>query len=77
MDENQQPSFQDKINQKDCSAVQRGGGSGGESRQLYSVGAGKLSASTTTDKNTSSAAPSTTKWAIAEVWGQKTCGDSQ
>ena len=32
MDENQQPSFQDKINQKDCSAVQRGGGSGGESR---------------------------------------------
>ena len=45
-----------KISQKDCSAVQRGGGSGGESRQLYSVGAGKSSASTTADKNTSSAA---------------------
>ena len=53
MDENQQPSVQQEL--------ERGGGRGGESRELRRVGAGESSASTTTDTNTSFATPSTTK----------------
>ena len=49
----------------------------GESRDLHKVGAGESSASATTDTNTSFATPSTTKQAIAEIWGSKICGDSQ
>ena len=41
------------------------------------VGAGESSASTTTDTNTSFVTLSTTKRTIAEIWGSKTCGDSQ
>ena len=57
--------------------LERCGGRGGESRELHMVGAGESSASTTTDTNTSFATPSTAKRKIAEIWGSKTCGDSQ
>ena len=68
MNENQQPSVQQEL--------KRGEEKGGESRELHRVGAGESSASATTDiilvlqhrllqRN------------IAEVWGSKTCGDSQ
>ena len=52
-------------------------GGGGESRELFGVGAGESSASTTTDTNTSFATPSATKRTIAEIWASKSCGDSQ
>ena len=55
----------------------RGGGKGGESRELHRLSAGESSAFTTTDTNTSFATPSTTKRTIVEIWGPKTCGDSR
>ena len=45
-------------------------------RELH-IGADESPASTTTDTKTSFATPSTTKQTIAEMWGSKTCGDSQ
>ena len=69
MDENQQPSVQQKLER--LSPSTRDGERGGESRELYRVGAGESSASTTTDTNTRSAKPSTTKRTIAEIWGSK------
>ena len=67
MHENQQPLFQQELGRLFSSIM--GGGRGGESRELYRVGAGESSASTTTDTNTIFATP--------EIWGSKTCGDSQ
>ena len=52
MNENQQPSVQQKL--------KRGEEKGGESRELHRVGVGESSASATTDINTSFATPSTT-----------------
>ena len=75
MDENQQPSVHQKIERLSPSTSD--GGRGDKSRELHRVGAGESSASTTTDTNTSSAAPSITNRTIAEIWGSKTCGDSQ
>ena len=69
MDKNHQPSVQQEL--------ERGEGRGGESRELHRVGTGESSTSTTTDTNTSFATPSTKKRKIAEIWGSKTCGDSQ
>ena len=51
MDENQQASVQQYLEKLFPST--RGGRRGDESRELYRVGAGKPSASTTTDTNTS------------------------
>ena len=63
MNENQQPSVQQEL--------ERGGGKGGESRELHWVDAVESPASITTDTNTSFATPSTTKRKIAETWHQK------
>ena len=49
----------------------------GKSRELHRDGAGKLSTSTTTDTSTSFARSYTTKRTIPEIWGSKTCRDSQ
>ena len=75
LDENQQLFVQQELERLFSSTW--GGGRGGESRDLHRVGADKSSASTTTDTNTSFATPSTTKQTISEIWGSKTCGDSQ
>ena len=75
MEENQQPSVHQKIERLSPSTSD--GGREDESREFHRLGAGESSASTTTDTNTSSATPSTTNWTIAEIWGSKTCGDSQ
>ena len=72
MDEKQQSSVQQELERLFPS--QRGGGMGGERRELHMVGAFESSASATTDTNTSFATPSTAKWTIAEIWGSKTCG---
>ena len=69
MDKNQQPYIQQEL--------KRGEGRGGESRELHRVGAGESSGFTTTDTNTSFATPSITKRKVAEIWGSKTCGESQ
>ena len=66
MNENQEPPIQQEL-ERICPS-KRGGGRGGESRELYRVGACESSA-TATDTNTSFAAPSTTKRTIAEIWG--------
>ena len=58
IDKNQQPSVQQKL--------QRLSGRGGESRELYRVGAGESSASTTIDITTSFATSPSTKRTIAE-----------
>ena len=55
----------------------RGGGRGGESRELHRLGVGESYASTTTDTNVDFSTPSITKRTIAKIWGSKTCGDSQ
>ena len=55
----------------------RGGGRKDERKELHRVGAGESSSSTTTDTHTSFETPSTTKRTTAEIWGSKTCGDSQ
>ena len=65
MDENQQPSVRQELERLFFST--RGGGRRVESRELYWFGAGELCASTATNKNTSFAALSTTKWMAAEV----------
>ena len=70
MDENQQPSVQQELERLFPSTR-------GDSRELHRVGAGESSGSTITDTNTSFATQSTTKRMIAEIWGSKTCGDSQ
>ena len=75
MDENQQPSAQQKLEILLPSI--RGEGRRGKNRKLHRVGAYESSASTTTHTNTSFATPSNTKWTIAEIWGSKTCEDSQ
>ena len=75
MDENQQPSVQQKLERLSHSI--RDGGRGGKSRELYKVGASESFASTTTDTNTRFATLCTTKRTIAETWGSKTSGDSQ
>ena len=67
IDEKQQPSVQQDVERLLPST--RGGGRGGESRELHRFGAGESSASTTTDTNTSFATPSTTKRVIGEIWG--------
>ena len=69
MDKNQQPYIQQEL--------KRGEGRGGESRELHRVSAGESSGFTTTDTNTSFATPSITKRKVAEIWGSKTCGESQ
>ena len=51
MDENQQPSAQQELER--LSPTTRDRRRGGESRELYRVGAGELKASTTTDTNNS------------------------
>ena len=68
MDKNQQPYIQQEL--------KRGEGRGGESRELHRV-AGESSGFTTTDTNTSFATPSITKRKVTEIWGSKTCGESQ
>ena len=73
--ENQPPSVQLEIERLLPST--RGGGTGGESRELRRVGTGESSASTTTCTNTSFATLSTTKRTIEKMWGSKTCGNSQ
>ena len=75
MNENQQPSVSQQLEILFPST--RGGSGAGKSRELHRAGAGKLSASTTTDTSTSFATPYTTKWTIPEIWGSKTCRDSQ
>ena len=74
MNENQQISAQQELERLFASI--RGGGRGGESRELHKVVVGESSASTTTDTNTSFAIPFTTKRTITEIWGSKTYGDS-
>ena len=74
MDENQQPSAQQKFEKLLPSP--KGGNRGGENRELHRIGAGKSTASITTDTNTCFTNPSTTKRTIAEIQGSKTCGDS-
>ena len=74
MNENQQPSVKGL---KRLFPSARGGERGGESREFHRVGAVESSASTITNKNTSFAPSSTTKWTIAEILGSKACGDSQ
>ena len=59
MDEKQQSSVQQELERLFPS--QRGGGMGGERRELHMVGAFESSASATTDTNTSFATPSTAK----------------
>ena len=59
---------------KNCFPVQESHSKG---REHHRVGAGELSASTTTDTNTSFATPSTINRAIAGIWGSETCGDFQ
>ena len=59
IDENQQPSAQQELER--LFPGTRAGRRVGESRELHRVGAGELSAFTTTDTNTSFATPSTTK----------------
>ena len=72
MDENQQLSAQKE--QKNCFPVQESHSKG---REHHRVGAGELSASTTTDTNASFATPSTINRVIAGIWGSETCGDFQ
>ena len=74
MDGNQQPSVQQELERLFLGT--KGGGKGGESRELYRVGASELS-TTTADTNTSFATPSMTERTIAEIWRSKSCGDSQ
>ena len=69
MDENQQPSIQQELERLFSST--RGGGKGGESRDLHRVGADESSASTTTDTNTSFALHFTTKRRLLKYWDQK------
>ena len=59
---------------KNCFPVQESHSKG---REHHRVGAGELSASTTTDTNASFATPSTINRAIAGIWGSETCGDFQ
>ena len=75
IDKNQQPSVQQVLERLFPST--RGGGKGVESRDCNRAGVGGSTASTTTDTNISFAKPFTTKRTIAEIWGSKTCGDSQ
>ena len=59
---------------KNCFPVQESHSKG---REHHRVGAGELSASTTTDTNASFATPSTINRVIAGIWGSETCGDFQ
>ena len=59
MDENQHLSFKQELERLFPST--RGGGRGGESRELYRVCAGESSLSTAADTNKSFPIPSTTK----------------
>ena len=69
MDENQQPSGTKELGRLFPST--RGGERRGESRELFSVGAGESSASATHENNTSFATRSTTKRTIEEIWGSR------
>ena len=74
-DESHQPSAQQELER--LFPGTRGRGRVGESRELHRVGAGELSAFTTTDTNTSFATSSTAKRMIAKIWGAKSSEDSQ
>ena len=67
INENQQLSVQQEFERLFPSI--RGGGRGGEYRELHRVSAGEPSASIAADTNTSFATPSTTKRTISEIWG--------
>ena len=75
MDENQQLSVQQNLER--LLPSMRGQGRRRKHRKLHRVGAYESPASTTTHTNPSFATPSNTKWTIAEIWGSKTCEDSQ
>ena len=65
MDGNQQPSVQQELERLFLST--KGRGKGGESRELYRVGASESSTSTTADTNTSFATPSMTEQTMTEI----------
>ena len=65
MDGNQQPSVQQELERLFLST--KGRGKGGESRELYRVGASESSTPTTADTNTSFATPSMTEQTMTEI----------
>ena len=67
MNENQQLFVQQEFERLFPST--RGGGSGGEYREIHRVSADEPSASIAADTNTSFAGPSTTKRTISEIRG--------
>ena len=69
MDENQESSVTQELGRLFPST--RGVGRRGESRELFRVGAGESSASTTDTNNTCFATRSTIKRNIEETWGLK------